>query len=240
MITLITHSTKSWLPRIRPYLESLNQHSPFENVLLTLDFDAHAEFMDAFPKVKAVRVPKTAGSPEYSDSLQHGSFLPYVDGDLLIYTDGDIVMQRIPVGLDLIALSDIKEGEVMCGWNSGPDETLAIEATRLFPRHDPASVFGEMVKTTPCYNIGVIAARRETWQAIHDTYMKAYDQALATFAGPQRQQWLVCWAFAVLGLKVKVMPYSMHVHGCYALPVGASLNGTLNYEGSPVLFRHHV
>lgn len=243
-VRLITHATRNYLPRMRPYLASLQAHSPFETWLLTVDCDAPEEFMADFPRVRALRVPVVPGAPEYSASLQHGAWLPYVPGephDLDLYTDGDIVLQRRPSPDELNWLTRIGAGEVACGYNSGPGETLALEATRLFPRRDPAEVFGDTVRSTPCYNIGVIAARRGTWARIHDSYLTGYPDALALFGGPQRQQWLVCYVFGLLGLTVRVMPYSMHTHGCYALPEGAALEpGVLMFRGEPVLFRHHV
>lgn len=237
MTTLVTHSTRSWLPRIKPYLNSLSRLSPFENVLLTVDFDAHAEYMADLPWVKAIRVPKVDGSPEYSDSLQHGGFLPYVDGNPIVHTDGDIIMQREPTDAEINWLENI--AGVGCGYNSGPGETLAIEATRLFPKCDIRGAWGDLVDA-PCYNIGVFVARRATYQNIYNRYMELWPKACDSFGGPQRQQWLVCYVIAELAIPVAVMPYSIHTHGCYPLPAGVSLNGTLNYEGSPVLFRHHV
>jgi hypothetical protein len=241
VIRLVTHATRAWIPKLAPYLASLQANWPGKAYLLTVNCDAPAEFMERFPKVAAVRVPKVAGSPENTDSLQHGAFIDYVpgeDADVLIYTDGDIVMQRTPSQDEYNLFARLPADTVACGWNSGPDETLAVEAGRLFPRGDVAAVFGDLSR--PSYNIGVIAARRDTWQQVHDEYMDNYEQALAVFGAQQRQQWLVCWSMATLGMTVRVLPYSVHMHGCYPLPAGASVNGTANYNGEPVLFRHHL
>lgn len=224
-----------------PYLASLNANWPGPVNFLTVDSDAPPEFMERFPKVAAIRVPKVAGSPEYSDSLQHGAFIDYVPGDdddVLIYTDGDIVLQRTPSQAEYAMLRRLPADAVACSWNSGPTETLADEAGRLFPRGDVAAVFGDLAR--PSYNIGVCAARRSTWERIRDEYMDWYDKALAVFAAPQRQQWLVSWTLSRLNLKVVILPYSTHTHGCYPLPAGVSVNGTANYNGEPVLFRHHL
>lgn len=243
MIHLVTHATRSWIPRMRPYLASLQANCPWPVTFLTVDCDAPPEFMEHFPKVTVLRVPKVAGSPEYSDSLQHGAFADFLPGepdDVLIYTDGDIVMQRLPHQAEYALLADLPDGSVVAGYNSGPGETLAIEAARLFPRSDPAKAFGEMVYFTPCYNIGVIAARRDTWGAIYDTYMARWDDALSLFGAPQRQQWLVCWAIAELGLQVVIPGYGFHANGHYGVPPGVSLNGVASFDGEPVLFRHHL
>jgi len=247
-LQLVTHTTEGYLPRMRPYLDSLGEHWAGEPWLLTVAFDAPPEFQAEYPHVRFVRVPKVAGSPENTDSLQHGAFISFVpgdDSDVLIYTDGDIVMQRGPSAREIGWLANLPWDDVACGWNSGPDETLAVEGARLFPRGDIGAVFGEMVAHTPCYNIGVIAARRATWSQIHAAYMARYDEALALFGAQQRQQWLVCWAIEHLGLDVQVMPYSVHMHGCYPLPAGGEnrslyVGGQATYKGEPVLFRHHL
>lgn len=228
---------------MRPYLASLQMHSPWPVNFLTVEADAPAEFMEQFPKVAAVRVPVVAGAPEYSSSLQHGAFIDYVPGDdddVLIYTDGDCVLQRTARKSEYNLLAQLPADTVACGWNSSPDETLAVEAARLFPRGAVAAVFGDMVNTAPSFNIGVVAARRSTWVRVRDEYMDNYDRALALFAAPQRQQWLVSWAIATLDLKVHVLSHVIHMHGCYQLPVGASVNGTAQYNGETVLFRHHL
>lgn len=241
MIRLVTHATRSWIPRAAPYLESLNKNWPGEVWFMTVDSDAPAEFMARWPRVQTVRVPTVAGAPEYSHSLQHGAFIDYVpgeDNDVLLHSDLDVVMQRTPTQSEYNMLAKLPADTVACSWNSGPSETLAVEAGRLFPRVDVAAVFGDL--SHPSYNIGVAAARRSTWERVHDCYMERWEDALSVFAAPQRQQWLVSWSIAALGLAVKILPYAVHVHGCYDLPAGASVNGTANYNGEPVLFRHHL
>lgn len=240
VISLTTHATRSWIPRMRPYLASLQANCPWPVEFLTVGGDAPPEFMEQFPKVTARRVPKVAGSPEYSDSLQHGAFLAYVphgDDDVLMYTDGDMVMQRMPSQAEYALLAELPAGHVVAGYNSGPAETLAIEAGRLFPRGELVG-WGDLSR--PCFNIGVVSARRATWHAIYETYMTRWVDCLAAFGAPQRQQWLVCWAMAELGLQVVIPGYGFHANGHYGVPPGVSLNGTANYNGEPVLFRHHI
>ena len=241
---LVTHSTHNWLPNIRRYLDSLAEHWRFETWLLTVGFTAADEFLAAWPRLLSAHVPQVEGAPETTYSLQHGAWLEYVPGqpfDLDIYTDGDIVMQRAPSEDELNLLWRIDYGEVLLAWNSGPTETLAVEAHRLQPREDPEARFGKIIYTRQCYNIGVVAARRETWAQIHALYLTRYADALAVFGGPQRQQWLVCWAIGELGLHPVIAPYAFHAHGCYALPPNVRLEGgELRADGQAVLFSHHL
>lgn len=244
-VRLVTHATTSWLGNIRPYVETLNANSPWDNHLLVIGRPPAGVFAD-YPRVRlTVDVPQTPGAPENTLSLQHGAFLDFVPGpddDVLIYTDGDILLQRPPTAAEQALLEQLPEGAVACGWNSGPDETLALEATRLGPRvADLGMVFdGRIVATAKCYNIGVIAARRSTWRQIHAAYLELYPLAFQAFARQQRQQWLVCYVIAALGLQVQVLPYTFHMHGCYALPAGGSVNGVAKFNDELVLFRHHV
>lgn len=243
---LATHATRNWLPRLKSYLHSLNEHSPFENYVLTVDCDAPAEYMADVPRVSAVRIERPAGAPEPTQSPQHGAFiqaLPGADDDILIFTDGDVVMQRPPTDAELHWLSNIGDG-VACGWNSGPGETLMDEARRLQMMVSDGELsdrWGGIVYDANCYNIGVIAARRSTWRRIYDRYMALWDNVCATFAGPARQQWLVCYVMARDYIPVRLMPQSMHTHGCYALPAGCHYDGgLLTYKGETVLFKHHL
>jgi len=242
MIQLVTHSTQGYLPRMRPYLESLYAHWPRPFWLLTVECDAPDEYQE-ISDLTCVRVPKVAGSPEGTDSLQHGAFIEFVPGegdDVLVYTDGDIVMQRAATLAELDLL-DVPDDTVAACTNSSPDETLAIEGARLWPRSDPALAFGAGISRTPCFNIGIIGARRSTWLALWARYMTRWDDALRVFGAQQRQQWLVCWAIADLGLSVRRLPHSFVLNGHYPLPAGAA-NGPdgATYHGEPVLFRHKL
>jgi hypothetical protein len=161
---------------------------------------------------------------------------------VLIYTDGDIRMQRAPTKLERDAFEMLPADRVMAGYNSGPYETLALEASRLSPRFDVATVFDPQIMARALsYNIGVIAARRKTWQAIHAAYLELYPAAFKLFAHPARQQWLVNYVIAQLGILNLVMPYTTHMHGCYTLPEGGAWDGQqATYKGTPVLFRHRI
>lgn len=245
---LLTGSNRRWLPRMRPYLASLANYSPFDNVLLGVDCAVPPLFVEELLGVRVIELPAAVldGSPDLSQSVQHGSWLPYVDGpddEVVIFTDGDIEMQRRPLEAEIEWLATLPANTVTCGWNSGPDETLAIEGARLFPKLGAAGIaanFGP-VDTLPCYNIGVIAMRRATWRTVYARYMANWPLVCETFAHGARQQWLMSWVFSALGLRVENMPYIVHTHGCYKLPDGARFNGgVLEYHGVPVLFRHHV
>lgn len=245
---LLTCSNARYLPRMRPYLTSLANHSPFDNVLLGVGCRVPPLFLEELLGVRAVDLPPDvlAGAPAETQSVQHGSWLPHVAGpesEVVIFTDGDIVLQRRPTPAETAWLASLGPDTVTAGPNSSPSETLVDEAARLFPRIGRAemeALWGD-IGSVPCYNIGVIAMQRGTWRRVHEAYMARWADACATFGGPARQQWLVCWAIHQLGLRVDLTPYSVHTHGCYPLPAGATFAaGELLFNGVPVLFRHHV
>src|SRR6185369_2330626 len=98
-------------------------------------------------------VPIVPGAPERTYSLQHGAFLEYVCGhpdDILIYTDGDIIMQRPPSEPERVLFEKLPPNVVLAGYNSGPYETLGLEASRLSPRYDPGTVFDARIMAQPC------------------------------------------------------------------------------------------
>lgn len=243
MAKIVTACNSRWFGRILPYLDSLKAHSQIPPVLVTVGFNA------TYPGVETVELPRSenAGAPIESESPQHGSWLKVVEGkpdDIVIFTDGDIVVQRPFTQDEIKWLFALPENTVACGYNSGPAETLTVEAGRLFPRFPIDSIgarFGLDLDKTPCYNIGVIAARRSTFQRIYDAYMPLWKLATDALAHPARQQWLVCVVFALLGLQVKVTPYSFHANGHYGIPPGCIYaDGSLYHGNELVLFRHRL
>lgn len=246
---LATCSNARWLPRIKPYLETLDRYSELDNVLLGVNCVVPPAFMRDLPSVRDVVLPSSVldGTPDETQSVQHGSWLAHVpghDSETIVFTDGDIKLQRAFTPGEIQWLSDFPDNTICAGWNSGPNETLMVEARRLFPRvseDELMLMWGGQIKEWRCYNIGVMALRRSTYARIYARYMELWERACASFSGPARQQWAFCYAAHELGVTIQLMPYALHVHGCYALPDGASLaDGQLRYHGELVAFRHHV
>ena len=246
---LATCSNARWLPRIKPYLETLDHYSELDNVLLGVHCAVPDAFMRGLPSVRAVSLPVDVldGTPDETQSVQHGSWLAHVPGhdeQTVIFTDGDIRLQRAFTPGELTWLSEFPADTICAGWNSGPGETLLVESRRLFPRvseDELALVWGGQIREWRCYNIGVMVLQRATYARIYARYMELWPRACASFAGPARQQWAFCYVAHELGLMWELMPYALHTHGCYALPDGASLaDGSLRYHGELVAFRHHV
>ncbi len=242
MARLLTASNQRYFERIRPYLESLAKHSQISATLIAVGDDR----MPKCP-VEQVNLPRVynRGAPAETESPQHGAWLNVVDGpadEVIIFTDGDIIAQRPFSDLELSMIEDVDEGELMAGYNSGPSETLAIEAGRLQPRFQLEKIGARMgLLDRPCFNIGVVVGRRATFQRIYDEYMKHWQVVSDAFGHPARQQWLVVWTAHRLGMAFCVTPYSFHANGHYGVPPGCIYaDGGLYYGNELVLFRHKL
>lgn len=242
MARLVTAANARYLERIKPYLESLSAHCQIPATLVCIgDFI----FAPHLPGIDSVTLPRSRnrGAPMETESPQHGSFLQAVDGpedEVIIFTDGDIVMQRPFSDTELSMFVGLPEDTVLAGYNSGPDETLEVEARRLFPSAPLAVIdahFGLLDR--PCYNIGVFAARRSTYRAIHAEYMQRWRLITDAFAHAARQQWLVVHTIHRLGLRVQVTPYSLHANGHYGMPPGCEYRGGTLYSGEEVVCLKH-
>lgn len=237
-------ANEPYIPRIRPYLESLERHLkglPITPVLVAVNTAPHWD-------LPVMCVSQETSVLPYEPPLSHlqaGGFLgalPGDDADVIVFTDGDIVMQRPPTPAEVAWLRDWPEGLVGLGYNAGPLDTLLSEAGRLQPRGEFDEPTRAMFAAVPLYNTGVVIARRATWRAWLAKTAEVWPGVNQTFGHYAKQQWAMCLSRAMLGLDVAALPQSIHTHGCYALPHGCHEDGAgrLCYLGVPVLFRHHI
>jgi hypothetical protein len=233
-------ANEPYIPRIRPYLESLERHlkgAPITPVLVAVDTAPRWE-------LPVMCVSQDTAALPYAPPLSHlqaGGFLdalPGGDDDVIVFTDGDIVMQRPPTAVEVAWLKDWPADAVGLGYNSGPGETLMDEAQRLGPRAE----LHANVALAPCYNTGVVVARRAMWRRWFKATAAIWPMVEPAFHHYAKQQWAMCMSRAMLDLPVVLLPQTIHTHGCYALPHGCHMDegGRLCYLGTPVLFRHHI
>jgi hypothetical protein len=242
MARLITAANARYIMRIMPYLGSLSANSQIPATLVCVgNFISYPHL----PNINSVILPHSEnyGAPSETECPQHGAFLQVIDGpddEVLIFTDGDIIMQRPFTEQELTWLENLPADTVAAGYNSGPDETLAVEAGRLFPRFGLDQIGARLgYMDRPCFNIGVIAARRRTWQRIYTEYMTRWQLVTEAFGHPARQQWLVVNTIHRLGIRVEVTPYSLHANGHYGMPPGCYYRGGVLYAGEEVVCLRH-
>lgn len=247
---IVCSTTENYLPNAENFLHTANAFATCKTVLMTVDFELDSEY---FKERKwgnvywsKITSEENLGAPEGTNSIQHGSFLPFVvgeDAETIIYCDLDIIMQRPMSMAEYIWFSDLKEGTALVGWNSGPKEMLIHEAMRLNPKvtiEEFTSTWGRQIEYEPCFNIGVLIANSETWKKIYDRYMELWPLACGTMGHRARQQWLVCYVMAELSINREILPYYVHTHAHYGLPEGVykTANGVAGYDDKIILFRH--
>lgn len=239
---IITAANERYFGHITPYLDTIAKYSQVPATLVCV-----GDKVLRHPGVSSVQLPRTMniGAPPETESPQHGAWLQVVPGnpdDVCIFTDGDITLQRPFTDEELDDLADVGD-RVFCGINSKIGETLADEAARLFPRvpiDRLARVFGP-IHDIFSFNIGVIVAKRSTFQAIYTEYMSWWDIVTEALGHAARQQWLVNWVIDQLDIPISVTPYSFHANGHYGVPPGCRYdNGLLYHRQNLVLFRHKL
>ena len=237
-------SNEQYLPKMGAFLRSLDEHCPFELWYVAVGFET-----EPYKRVQAASIDRdlNLGAPPETECIQHGSFLQVIPGnddDILIYSDGDMIMQRSLTQGEIDWLENFPDGMVSAGWNSGPGETLMDEATRIHPKITPwdtLKIWSTHILHLNCFNVGVLIARRSTWQRIYDAYIERWEKIGTTFEHQGRQQWLICYCFHLLQLQIHVMPYTFHTHAHYQIPDGVEeIGGLIYYKGEPVLLRHRI
>jgi hypothetical protein len=244
-VILATGINDAYYPRAKPYLQDINEHSEVENHLLCIDFLPNL-IVDQFPNIKCSVVDSTKlRLPLNNFCLQHAEFCDYIDGspeDVILFTDADIRMQRPFHDWELDFLRTMREGDVFVGYNAGDADTLLDEAPRLsmnLPMDTLSRLAFNNKRPGICWNVGVMAAQRQTWEKICDEYVMSAMTARKMFQHVAWQQWNISriinnWC------KITVMDYSFHAHNHYGWPQGCEIrDGILYYRDEVVLFRHH-
>ena len=243
---IITAANPRYYGAIQPYIDSLNRYSqiPVTLVCVTNNILYGGTILNPAKPVR-LSPADNYGAPVETECPQHGAWLQAVDGpedEVCIFTDGDIILQRAFTDSEMDWLANWPADAVGMGYNSGPAETLAVEAGRLFPRvtlEALAAVFGDLSR--PCYNIAVFIARRATFRRIYEQYKRGWLTVTDAFGHPARQQWLVVHSVHTLGLPVIVTPYSFHANGHYGIPPGCNYrDGQLYWNDELVAFRHKL
>jgi hypothetical protein len=249
MITIVTASNERYMDKMRPYLESLARHldpASARAVLVCVDCAA-PDWLP--PEIGVHHAPRSllAGSPAGTESLQHGAWLQVVPGepeDVVIFTDGDIFFQRPFDAVEIAALADWPDNSIGASYNQGSSETLLDEALfKLGPRQTDGEFlnrWGRITLQGTCFNIGVMVARRSTYQRLYDLYMGQWKRVSKALSHQARQQWLMGYLMHKEGFEIRLLPYNFHMHYHFELPAGAlvGLAGDAYWQNQRVLFWH--
>lgn len=241
---LVTGCNAGYLPRMMPYLESLHRFSDFPVNFIGVGFQP--PFLQGATNSRYLDGLDNAGAPDETQCIQHGSFLKVVDSPLdevLLYTDGDMVMQRKLDDGERDFL-DLENNQAVVGLNFGWHSTLINDAKLLGQQISDAELverYGDYVNTHQDYNVGFLAMTRQTWQMVYTAYMRDYPAICGVFTHMARQQWLISWELASMGIEIKVAPWSLHAHGHGGLKPGMRYGeGGLWADGKLAAWRHHA
>lgn len=244
-LLLVTAANAGYLPRIAPYLHSIQRHaSPHDfdrRVLVTVG--CRVELPPELPSLEAVPLPSADVWGHTGNwCVQQGCFLDVLgaeDDDIVCFTDGDVVMQRTPSGDEMSWMRAIPEGTIAMAWNAGPHDTLAHEADRISLSPEGRDLFGHYAHRA-VYNCGVMVCRVATYRAIAARYRELWPLFQQHTPHYAANQFLICAVAHELGLLIWGMHPTVHTHGCFGLPEWAEDDGeTMTAGGVPVLFRHH-
>lgn len=254
-----------------PYLATINKHSQVDNYLICVDFWPHSSTRSAYPNINYRLLRRDQIDTDVPvNCVQNGDFLKVLDlasDDVIIFTDGDVRMQRPFNNEEIEWLQSFRQGEVSAQYNAGPHDTLWWDCN-LIGMKDPAYVHetlldGGKYADKMLYNVGVVVCTAATYAMWHKLYVAEWDTVKDAFTHQAKQQWLMCLllyrdrkVYALKGrvgeftdfymekspFTVKPMPYTLHTHGCFALPEGCGFDEQhrLLYKGEVVLFRHNV
>lgn len=248
-VVISTGFDRAYFPKTRDYIDSVAEHGEFDDyVALCLNFlPNESEVCEPWRYVYTNEHQVIA--PHSNRCMQHGAFISFLNldhDDVVLFTDSDMRMQRRMWPEEMDILRKLKHGEVFVGENKDANETLYEEAKYLrpfVPVESLTDVFKDTnIKTSKCYNTGVMAATVSTFSVILEEYARNIGSTDCIFEHYARQQWLISYIIAYRGdLRVRVMPATFHTHGCHGAKPGTAYNGlSYTYHGVDVLFAHNL
>lgn len=245
-LILSTGSDIHYLPKIQPYLDSIEHNSNFDENYLILVDDGDVNFHRE--KIKLIKFPisnvKCLNSVK---CIQHGEFIlndffiKYSDNDVICFTDGDIILQRSLTNEELNFLRNLKNGDVFVGYNASPTDTLLDESHRLGHNGTNHLEFEYNWSKIKVYNTGVLVMNKITWTNLVNEYITLYPLVDSMFSHYAKQQWLISFIINTREyFNVIEMSYDLHNHRHYPSPVGTRQepNGDVYFEDKLVLFKH--
>ena len=245
-LILATGADTPYIARIKPYLDSVEQHSNFD-----LNYLVHISDTDMKLGYEMIDVAKLSPSlpqcwqPNWP-CVQHGDFLhsPTLQTilnptDVVVFTDGDMLMQRPLNDSELMLLRTLQDGEVLMGMNAHPNDTLKDEAERI----QPTAAF--RLANVPdqhnmVYNGGVIVMQVQTWLRFYSLYRGYWPTFEPYFNHYAKGQWLISWILGHFSFDVKMQPLTFHQHNHYPTQPNTHQDehGNVYHNGELTLFKH--
>lgn len=243
-LLLVTAANRPYIERIAPYLHTMQEHGWAFDRRVLVTVGCQVEMPPELGAIEAIPLPAALAQGHTGNyCIQQGCHLDVLgcaDDDVIVFTDGDVRMQRPPTDDELAWMRTIPSWTIALGWNGGPDDTLAIEASRIALDQEGRGLFHSILHRK-VYNVGVIVCRAATYRATRHRYMALWGAFSPHTPHYAANQFLMCAVLVQLGLHVWELPATVHSHGCFGLPAGVreDADGQLRVDDELVLFRHH-
>jgi len=258
-IYLAAGFNEGYLQKSMTYLETMNQHSNVNNIIITLDFDIASDLKEKLNNVRFVRISsEQVKSPNPNACMQHGGFLEVMDfikdDSIIIFTDTDIAIQRPFNESELNLLTDCKDRDVFVNLNMSEEQTL-LNDTEISP---PNIAIPELAKRYPeistfrSYNTGVICANFRTYKHLYEKYNHYWPAFSPLFDAYIKQQFLLAYIIQK-HFNLRSLPYTIHSQANSSPVKKYSSGERIGYIGEEgevgfklcigsevVVFNHHV
>lgn len=244
---LVTGTTQNYVPKMVPYLKTVDKNSNFdENLLVCVDFKSKLEnnsknITTIFLPKEKIQAKSDNGCIQYGEFLSHSFFDQVSDDDIICFTDGDIIMQRSLTDDEMLLIKSIEDYDILMQFNSYPGESLEIEYGKLTPLISYRELdrqIGGIPNNFSVYNSGVIIAKKKAWKILLKEYLKLVNIIDKSFNNYARQQWLISY-IAEKFLTPRLMPLALHTH-FHAGPLKNSFfdKNDLYVDNTKVVFSH--
>lgn len=244
---LVTGTTQNYVPKMIPYLKTVDKNSNFDdNLLICVDFKSKLEnnsknIKTLFLTKEQIKSKSDNGCIQYGEFLNHGFFDSVDENDIICFTDGDILMQRPFTREEMKAILSIGDKDILMQANSYIGESLEIEYKKLTPYityEQLSERLGGIPSNFSVYNSGVIIAKKKAWRILYSEYLKLVNIIDCSFQNYARQQWLISYVSEKY-LKPKIMSPAIHTH-FHAGPLKNSFfqKNDLYVDNTKVVFSH--
>ncbi len=258
-IYLTAGFNKGYLQKSMAYLETMNQHSNVNNIIITLDFDIASDLKEKLNNIRFLRIgSEQVKSPNPNTCMQHGGFLEVMDfindDSIIIFTDTDIKVQRPFNKSELEILISCEDRDVFVNLNMSEEHTL-LDDTQIIPANITNN---ELIKKYPefstfkTYNTGVIVANYKTYKQLYQKYNQYWPDFTPLFDSSVKIQILLSYVIQKY-FQLRVLPYTIHSQA-FSLPIiKYSSKKRIGYIGEErmagfklcigsevVVFNHHI
>lgn len=249
MIRLITCTNKTYFfKHMKEWMDYARNYNPElpKPIMVCIDFKPSDIDIEQYSHIDFRPVSSSNFKAMNSNfCIQHGDFLCAIpeisDEETLIIVDGDCLIQRPLTTEDIEYLQNYKFGEVGMNWNNHPGDTLHRELISFCETRN-SRIFDRWCKDYPCFNAGVIVAKKSTFHSYFNKYVELWPEISNDIRHIARQQLLLSHITMLEPFCYKVLSSGFHNHGHFGLFKGTNVDnlGDVYFEGQKAFLRHKI